>query len=119
VRENLSQKDLLELYVENGRISDKATLGGDYKVNNKAVDKLIKIYKVIEKDLDLAKGILHPLLDSDVSGWAATHCLALGIYEKEAVAVLKSIKNNPSSGILGLSAEETLKEWRKGKLSIY
>ena len=88
--------------------------------NNKAVGQLIKLYKIYEKDTELAKETLMPLLANEspsVKTWAATHCLVLGISVKKAEEIL--INATKESGPIGLESKMVLAEWRKGTLRIY
>jgi hypothetical protein len=40
-----NQSDIINHYIENGIITYKATLDGDYKINNKEYKKLIELFR--------------------------------------------------------------------------
>ena len=108
-------------FIENAKQSEEAMDKNDYKSNNKAVNKLIRIYKKYEHDLSLAKEVLIPLLNYDdliVRCWAATHCLTLNIEVEKAKIVLINTAELKKS-LLSISASIVLESWQKGELQIY
>jgi len=113
-------KKLIEEYRNAAILQKEASRDGDYKTANKQYSKLIRIYKILEKDKDLREKVLKELLKDEnicVSSWAAAHCLRLNIYVDEAVKLLEEIAKRKDIGIWRFDAEMTLKVWREeGKL---
>lgn len=100
-----------------------ATLSGDYKTNNREGQKLLKLFKLFEKDHDLAVECIGELLKSNnvvIRTKAAAYCLALGINIATGESVLEEIAADPENGIFGFNAKMTLAEWKKkGVLTLY
>lgn len=101
----------------------QATCIGDYKTNNREGAKLIRIFKMFEKNPDFAMECISELLKSKnvvVRSKAAAYCLALGRNTDVGEHVLEEISKDPATGIFGFNAEMTLKVWReKGELCLY
>lgn len=88
---------------------------GDYKMANKYYDKIFKSVAVLKTENTLES--LYDLLSNPIVGvrlWAAYFLLP--VYEKQAIKVLEGIEK--ASGIHSLTAETTIKEWRKGNLKL-
>lgn len=87
--------------------------------HNNAMKKLSKLYYEI-KELD-DKSFLLELLqcsDSCVRINVAAHCLGLGIYVKEALAVLKKESRNKQNRLLAFNAKSCLEVYKdEGTLS--
>jgi hypothetical protein len=117
------KNSILKDYIENAIIQGSATLDGDYKICNKAVKKLNKIYKLMELDNDLAIEMINTLFkDSNlnVKLWIASHALGLNIKTSEAIATLEEISAQKEAGILSFDAEMTLQTYAKqGYLKFY
>ena len=117
------KEDIILQYEISGKIIYDATYSGDYKTNNREGKKLLKIYKVFEKNPEFAKECIPLLLDSDnvfVRTEAASYCLALHQDVEMAEHVLEEISSNHDYGIFRFNAEMTLKVWReKGELQLY
>jgi hypothetical protein len=116
-------EEILSQLIRSGAIMEMATLQGDYKRNNKEGKITTRIFKYLEKNLDLANAVL-PLLfthENVVTRTdAASYCLALNIHVDEAVKVLEEVANDPNTRIFGFNAKMTLKVWReRGYLKIY
>jgi hypothetical protein len=106
----------LQRYVDAATTHGKATLVGDNKTANKQASLLKKIYKRLEEDNSLAEDLIKSLFQQDnvpVKIWASAHALGLNIHTDEAVRILDQYSKNKSIGILGLTSEMTVKEWRK------
>lgn len=114
---------IIQQYELSGNLMYLATLNGDYKTNNKEGQKLLKLFKLFEKDHDLAIECIDELLKSNnvvIRSKAAAYCLALGINIDTGESVLEEIAANPENGIFGFNAQMTLEEWRKkGVLTLY
>jgi len=123
MKNKLTPQDIINQYVETGIISEKATLEGDYKTNNKQGKKLIKIFKELENDTELAISTLPMLLNHSnivTRTDAAAHCLSLNICINEAVRCIEIIAKDEKDNIFGFNAGMTLKVWREqGYLKIY
>jgi hypothetical protein len=119
----LTKFDILTQYINSGLIMYKATLDGDYRVNNREGKKIINLFKHLENNLQLAMDTLPVLFDNEnvvTRTKAAAHCLALNIYINEAEKVLENACQDKNNGIFGFNAEMTLKVWRdNGFLQVY
>lgn len=115
--------ELKEEYCKLAIIEKESILKGDSKTGNKSVKKLVKIYKLMEKDKNLAVKLLALLLEHpevNVRLWAASHALGLGEFNDQSLAVLGEIKDMTNIGILRLNAEMVLKVYQeKGSLKFY
>ena len=118
----IENQEIVEQYIKSGTILYETTLDGNYKKGNKEYFKLLKLYKFLEKNIDIAKQTLPVLLNHKnvkVRTIAASHCLTLKICEKEAETVLIDIANDEKNGIFDFNAEMTLKVWKEGNLKIH
>ena len=82
--------------------------------HNNAMDKLSKLYHEIENVDD--KSFLFEVLQSDdacVKINVASHCLGLGIYVKEALAVLKKESKSKQNKLLAFNAKSCLAVYKK------
>ena len=122
MQRKLTLQEIIDYYVEIGPIVEKATLMGDYKTTNKYTKPCIKIFKQLEQDIELARQVLVRLLSEkniEVLTTAASYCLALNIFVEEAVKTLESIRDDPTTKILGFNAGMVLKVWCEKSLNIY
>jgi hypothetical protein len=118
----LSPNQIVSQYINSLLIIEQSNLTGEYKIGNKEGKKIIKLFKILERNINLAKEVL-PLLFEHTSVkvkiCAAAHCLALKIYENKAVTILENI-STMNTRIFSFEAEMTLKVWREqGYLKIY
>lgn len=122
MRKKLSSTEIRSLYIQSLLIIEKSNLEGEYKTGNKEGKKIIELFKLLEGDIDFAKDVLPPLLEHEsvkVKICAAAHCLALKIFEKEAVNILENICEL-NTRVFSFEAEMTLKVWREqGYLKVY
>lgn len=118
----LSTNEILNQYIKSFLIIEKSNLEGEYKIGNKEGKKIIKLFKLMENNINSAKEILPTLFEHEsykVRIAAAAHCLSLKIFEKEAIELLEKIS------ILQIrhysfEAKMTLKVWREqGYLKVY
>lgn len=120
---NWSKSDILNQYINSGIIMYKATLEGDYKINNKEGKIITELFKYLEKNLELAKETLPTLFDNEnvvTRTKAAAHCLTLKICVHEAEKIIEKAVEDDKNGIFGFNAQMTLKVWREqGYLEIY
>ena len=82
--------------------------------HNNAMYKLSKLYHEIESIED--KSFLFKLLQSDdscVKINVAAHCLGLGVYVKDALAVLKKESKNKQNRLLAFNAKSCLEVYKK------
>ena len=118
-----NKESILKQYDESGNIMLKATLEGDFKSNNREGKKLVKYFRLFEKDRELAKDCIVEMLNSPnvvVRTKAAAYCLALDIDTEIAVKELEKISANNDNGIFAFNAKMTLEVWLKqGYLRIY
>jgi len=119
----MKKEEVIEQYIKSGLIIFEATLSGDYKTNNKEWKKIVRVFKMLEKDLVLAEDCLKDLLQNDIvvtRTYAASHCLALNILVQEAIETLESDASDEENGIFRVDARMTLKVWREqGYLRVY
>jgi len=102
MKKELTTRELQIIFIENGIIAEDATLNGNYILNNKAYKELVKLFKIFEKNIDLAKDTLWPLLDplqnQNINVYtnivAATHALVLKIYINQSLAILEKMLKN-------------------------
>lgn len=117
------KSEILSQYEKSGEIMYHATLNGDYKSNNREGAKLVRIFKLFEKDVSFAMECIEDMMKSNnvvVRTKAAAYCLALRKNIEAAERVLKEISDDPSNGIFGFNAKMTLKVWHEqGELRIY
>ncbi len=119
----IDKESILKQYEESGKILYKSTLEGDYNAGNREGKKLIKIYKLLEKDKEFAWECISEMLKSSnvvVRAKAASYCLALNIHTDIGQATLMKIRDDESNGIFSFNAKMTLKVWEEeGRLQIY
>ena len=117
----LDKTSIIKQYEDCGSKMYQATLNGDYKTNNREGDKLLEIFKVFEKNRELANECIEELLKSNnvvVRTKAAAYCLALNEKTKNAELVLEEISKK--NGIFGFNAKMVLKVWHEnGKIEVY
>ena len=120
---HMNKEEILSQYEISGKIIYDAAYSVDYKTNNREGRKLLKIYKMFEKNPEFAQECIRKLLGSDnvvVRIKAASYCLALRQDIEMGERVLEEISRNDSYGIFRFNAEMTLKVWReKGELQLY
>ena len=118
----LSSNDIIHQYIKSLLIIEKSNLEGEYKIGNKEGKQIIKLFKLLEKNYDLAKEVLQPLLEHEsikVKICASAHCLSLKIFEKNAEEILENILKLKIK-IFSFEAEMILKVWREqGYLKMY
>lgn len=94
-----------------------AYMRGDHKVTNRNYDKLTVLVAKLRTCGEKGEAILRRLMkdESDaIAMCAATHSLPFA--ERDALDVLDSIARR--GGVIGFSAETTVKEWKSGRLTI-
>lgn len=117
MKENQLNKTL-ELFSNNAEIYGQAILKGDSKTANKAYNKIVK-----SKDCIISENMLDSLscflsINSiSINIWAARYLLFSNIYSDESVTLLRHIHENENN-LLGAIAEQTLKEWEEGRLTL-
>jgi len=124
MKKALTSQAIIEQYIETCAILRDTTLSGDSRKGNREGKKIVKIFKELENDIELALQTLPLLFIEDnvvVRTDAAAQCLALKICIDQSVKVLQEIANDESSyGIFAFNAEMTLKVWREqGYLKMY
>ncbi|MGC7560392.1 hypothetical protein [Pasteurella sp. PK-2025] len=110
--------NMLESFIYNCNVYGNAILDGDFTKANKAYKKIItaKDYILSQERLEL----LAPNLNSDsisIKIWAARYLLFISTFSKQSEDILQSLSNSESN-LLGTIAEQTLKEWRNGRLTL-
>ena len=107
-----NHSEVLNQYINSGYIIYKACLKGDYKTDNKEAKIIIKLFKYLEKNLELAKKPLPLLFEHEnvvTRTKAAEHCLSIKINVLEAEKILEVASKDQNNGVLGLNAEKILK----------
>lgn len=108
-------------YIEYATIHRQASDEGNYRIANRAYRELSNIYHNISRDKQYAELFLKDMLQSENIGvqlWAATHSLGLQVNLSTAVETLEAISRMEKIGIIKLSAEMTLKQWKNSKLIV-
>lgn len=115
-------QDVIDEYIRVGDVLQETYKNMDYKVGNREGKKLIRMFKILEKNLELAKDSLPSLFLSEneiVRVKAAASCIALGIFVKDAKTILEEVER-VGDNINSFNAKMTLEVWRKqGYLKIY
>lgn len=108
-------EELRRVYREQAIVHKNATESGDYRVGNRAHDKLYRAYYGL-KDAGADRVLLELLDDSEaaVRGWAATHCLFIN--ERKAKQELAALARG--SGMIAFSAQMVLAQWKLGELGL-
>lgn len=112
----------MDEYIRICAILAETYMNGDSKRGNSEGKKIVKLFKLLEKNPDLAINSL-PLLFSCnnpvTRTKAAAECISLNICVDEAKKVLEDIANS-GEPIIGLNAEMTLKMWKEqGYIKVY
>ena len=119
----MDKYEIIAQYETSGKIIYDAIYSGDYKTCNQEGKKLLKIFKMFEKNPEFARECIAVLLNSEnvfVRTDAASCCLALRQNIETAECVLEEISSNRDYGIFRFNAEMTLKVWHeKGELRVY
>ena len=117
------KNEILQQYEISGRIIFDSELTGDYKTGNREGRKLLKLFKLFEKDPVLADECIPLLLESQnvvVRSKGAAYCLALKRNVDIGEKVLTEISLDKQYGIWRFNAEMTLKQWHEtGCLILY
>ncbi len=111
-----SLSELVDAYADAARDHGSATESGEYKKANKAADLLAAIYSELRRRGRESQTALLPLLEDDdprVRLWSASHALEFAPSDGERVLVALI----PEGRFLGMDAQKTLEEWRKGTLA--
>ena len=118
----LEKEDIVNTYIKIGTKCYEAIINEKFKKRNKYYPKIVKLYKYLEKNIDIAKEIYPQLLEHEnitVKSIVCSHCLALEIYTKEAENILQEISKDEKNKVSAFEAEWTLKVWKEGNLTIY
>lgn len=111
-------EQIIQEFTECSTIQGQCMLEGNYKLGNKMVHRLNKLYSLFSSNLNNAQIAYQALLKSEsfqTRTIAATDCLRLNILTEEALCVLK--QSAKRKDILGLGPETALRTWRdKGRL---
>lgn len=103
----------LEIFEKASVKHAEATEQGDYLTGNKCYQQITKAASFLKNEhaiSALQEHLYHP--STGVRLWAA--CYWLPVNESEGIEILQEIASK--SGILSLTAEVTINEWRKGNL---
>ena len=119
----MTKEEIISQYETSGKIMFEEIHDGDWKKHDREGAKLLKIFKMFEKDPDFAMECIDELLKSKnvvVRSKGAAYCLALKRNIETGVQTLEEISRNPAYRLYRLNAEMTLKVWReKGELQLY
>lgn len=105
--------DIKQTYINAAILHREASYNGKHKIANKQYKILKNIYEQIEKKI-VSKNLLIDLLKHDnlsVRSWAAAHMLGMNYETTKAEEELIKITSMP--GMIGFSAEMTLKVWKQ------
>jgi len=119
----MDNESIIKQYEVSGKICYECSLNGDYRKGNSEAEKLVKIFKFLETNPNLAKEIIDYLVKSDnifLKMEGLSYNLALKKDISETIKILEELSKNNSIGIYRLNAEMTLKVWKeRGCLKIY
>jgi len=119
----LMPKSVIDVYTKVCNILYETEKNGDYKRGNSEYKKIVKVFHILEKDIDLARNSLPMLFTSAnvvTRTKAAAHCISLGICVVEAEKILTEIADKESANVFGLNAKMTLICYKKqGYLKVY
>ena len=95
----------------------ESTLSGDYKKGNIAYTKMMKVMDRIKlSEINIRQQFFELMYHENDSVKLWTAATLLNTFEKEALSVLRKIKENNKS-ILAFNAQITIEEWGKGTFS--
>jgi hypothetical protein len=109
-------EELLSDYAATAKKHMEASNSGNYRVANRAYDRLVKLRRELMDRGASGRSALLSLLghvDPEVRVWAAADCLPVDTTKAEQV--LSDLVH--CSGIVALTAETTLDEWKAGRLT--
>lgn len=110
--------ETIKTFIDNAELYGNFILDGSSVNANKAYKKIVsaKDYLVSLNQLDL----LASFLDShsiSIKIWVARYLLFSSVFADRSKNILQSIAENEKT-LLGSIAEQTLKEWEKGNLTL-
>ncbi|AYD02439.1 hypothetical protein [Neorhizobium sp. NCHU2750] len=108
--------ELLKVYRTNAVLHREATEAGNSRKANRAYEKIISAYKLLDQS-EQGKTALKSLLadaDDGVCVWAATHTLKHA--DGGALARLDAIAQG--NGLISFNAQMVAKLWRAGELEL-
>jgi hypothetical protein len=111
----IKQEEIRQNYIDAAVLHRESSYHGDHKTANKQYGILKKFFKQIEQN-KIDKNLLIELLKHEnicVRSWAAAHLLGIKFETVKAEEELKSIASMPNAGMVGFSAEMTLKVWKQ------
>jgi Domain of unknown function (DUF2019) len=113
--DGLSTEELVGVYQDAASRHGAATLGADASTGNADADIVASVYRELRKrGQESALLVLLESPDLGVRSWAAAH--AMDFAPSEGEPVLAALAQSTESGLIGFSAEMTLREWRNGRL---
>jgi hypothetical protein len=101
----ISPQAVINQYIETCDILRETMPEGDYKRGNREWNKVVKIFKILEENTELANNTLPLLFDDEnvaTRSKAATHCIALNIRVNEAKEILEEISRDKKMEYLDL-----------------
>ena len=118
----LTAEIVIEEYIRVGEITRETDKSGDSKKANKEFNKLVRMFKLIEQDMELARTI-YPVLflheNYAVRIYAAAASVSLGLYAEEAKNIFEA-EANSEDRLNAFNAKMTLDVWKnRGYLKVY
>jgi hypothetical protein len=113
----MSLKEMREKYADAASEHGRAMEVGDHRTANRCHDIIVRVKKDLYSAGSAGLEILENLMleqDPGVRTWAATHMLEH--LSDRAEQVLEEVARQKT--IVGLCADTTLKEWRRGRLHL-
>lgn len=98
-------EEIKNIYEVSGNLMYEATLPGDYKTNNRKGNRLLRLFKYFEKNIEFGYQCINALLDSEVLVVrieAASYCLSLNYNIDVTESILQKIAENSQAGFLAL-----------------
>lgn len=112
-----SLDDLIRLFRDHALVHSSATMEGNYRVANKAADRVDKVFRQVIALGDEGREALFALAEvseDEVAVLAAAY--ALKSDPTRSLAVLKRLTSN--RGIVGFKAEHAIKRWMSGEWNL-
>ena len=109
-------ENIIKKHIASDKIIESVSMTTDFKTHNKEMKKLNELVLSISHDREMCKIVYGRLLKSENAVTllnAASECLKLNIYLKEAKKILKELAKRKDIGIISFNAKmmlEVMKE---------
>ena len=118
----ITSQSIIDEHIRVGKILKETYESMDSKRGNREGKKLVRMFKILENNIELAKESLPVLFTCEnavVRMKAAAECISLGIFTQEAKKVLEDVVKDDDK-MIAFNARMTLEVWEKqGYLKMY